>query len=161
MHLQWKTLPLEGHQCQPQVLKAEECASNSSKSPQWGGQAFISPQFTGCIFSPRQKPFGVTPQAHSLNLWWFLVFELHESCLSCSGACGGNISQGREHQQPQEHPFAFSISFFPTHFSPALVGRLWHFFLRRLRRQRGQNVLGHAGEGESGSRAASTVAVKN
>lgn len=30
------------------------------------------------IYSPSQKPFGVIPQAHSLNLRWLLVFGLHE-----------------------------------------------------------------------------------
>lgn len=74
-------------------------------------------KFIGHIFSPAHKPFGVIPQAHSLNLRSLfgicVAWGLRASFLA-PGARGVNVSQGKEHQRPQEHPSAFSISFFPT-----------------------------------------------
>lgn len=111
--------PGRRHLCQPQWLRAKERASESSKRPWWGGRVLIPDQFTGHVFSPHQKSFGFIRQDNSLNFW----------CLGCMRVCGGNASQGGEHQWPQEHPAAFSISFSPTNlFLPIPGGKAVTFF---------------------------------
>lgn len=103
-------------------------------------------KFTGRIFFPDHKPFGGIPQAHSLNLW-----SLFGICVAWGpsasfltlGAHGVNVSQGREHQQPQEHSSAFSISFPPTDlFLSSLGGKAVTFFTEEAGKAKGTNCPG-------------------
>lgn len=127
-------------------LKAKECALTSRKRALCKGDAFFSPEVYRAYFLPRPQAIWVIPQAHSLNLrslFGICVAWGPSANFLAPGARGVNVSQGREHQQPQEHSSAFSISFPLTNlFLSSHGGKAVTFFTEEAGKAKGTNCLG-------------------
>lgn len=127
-----KHCPGRCHLCQAQLLRAKECASKSSKRPWWGGHALTPLSLQGMFSLHTKSHLGSLhkPILQIYDGFWYL-------------GCGGNASQAREHQQPQEHPSASSISFSPTNLLlPSPAGKAVTFFYEEGGKAKGEKCPG-------------------